>query len=204
MTFYQLMWRNAGFLTKQVSTISGRCFCSFNRHEHAPITSAFKRFCSDTSIIERKRTDPQLQSFSNPIPLNNNERLDILNEVQKELVTDLVLGKTFAVVHIATTQFKVSINDIIMIHKRIEANVGDLIRLEKVLAVGVRNCTLVGAPLLKRDLVNVEAIVLEKTKGEKLQVFKKKPGRKNKKWNSHRQDLSVLKIKSIDVNPANL
>ena len=132
---------------------------------------------------------------------SNNEKVMILNKVKKDVVKDLAQQKVFAIVFIATQQFKVSTNDLIMIHKKIEANCGDMIRLEKVLAVGSRTTSFLGQPILKRELVNVQAMVMEKTKGEKKIVFKKKRRKGYKKWQGHRQDMSILKIKSIDIDP---
>uniref|UniRef100_A0A7M5VAS8 Large ribosomal subunit protein bL21m n=1 Tax=Clytia hemisphaerica TaxID=252671 RepID=A0A7M5VAS8_9CNID len=125
-------------------------------------------------------------------------------KVELECQTDLENKKLFAVVHISGKQFKVAHNDVIMTNNKIEAECGDTIRLEKVLAVGGRNFTLLGQPLLKRDLVNVEAMVMEKTKGEKKIAFKKKRRKGYKRWKGHRQDLSVLKIKSINFDSSAL
>merc|ERR1712126_150076 len=131
---------------------------------------------------------------------NDKERHNIFDKVKKEMTKDVDLGKVYAIVYIAAQQFKVSTNDIIIIHKRIEADCGDMIRLEKVLSIGCRSSSLVGMPLLKREVVNVQAVVMEKTKGEKKQVFKKKRRKGYKKWLSHRQYISILKIKSIHVD----
>lgn len=130
----------------------------------------------------------------------NEELNDTINKIQKDAAIDLKNKKVFVVVHIAGSQFKVAHNDVLMINQKIAAECGDLIKLEKVLAIGGRNFTLFGQPLLKREMVNVEAMVMEKTKGEKKHVFKKKKRKGYKRWKGHRQDLSVLKIKKIDFD----
>ena len=130
----------------------------------------------------------------------NNGLKNVLRTIEKDSESDIAGKKLFAVVHIAGKQFKVSNNDIIMTNNKIDAECGDVIRLEKVLAVGSRTFTLLGQPLLKRELVNVEAMVMEKTKGEKKVAFKKKRRKSYKKWKGHRQDLSVLKINSINFD----
>ena len=124
----------------------------------------------------------------------------VIETIKRNSQSDITGKKLFAVVHIAGKQFKVSNNDIIMTNNKIEADCGDVIRLEKVLAVGGRTFTLLGQPLLKRELVNVQATVMEKTKGEKKVAFKKKRRKGYKRWKGHRQDLSVLKINSIDFD----
>ncbi|XP_020606233.1 39S ribosomal protein L21, mitochondrial-like, partial [Orbicella faveolata] len=99
------------------------------------------------------------------------------------------------------SQFKITLNDTILIN-RIDAETGDRIRIEKVLLVGGENFTVVGTPLVARDLVRVEATVLEKTKGPKKIVFKMKRRKGYRKWKEHYQDITVLRINSIQVQPS--
>merc|ERR1712156_852344 len=124
----------------------------------------------------------------------------LLEKVKSELSSDSSTGKVFAVVMAGGTQFKVAQHDIIMLDKKIEADIGERIRLEKVLLAGGHFGTLLGLPLLKRDVCHVEAMVMEKTRGEHKHVFKKKRRKRYKKWLTHRQDLSVLKITNIDID----
>uniref|UniRef100_A0A8D2MBS4 Large ribosomal subunit protein bL21m n=1 Tax=Zonotrichia albicollis TaxID=44394 RepID=A0A8D2MBS4_ZONAL len=72
-------------------------------------------------------------------------------------------GRLFAVVHFASKQWKITSEDLIMMDNVLEAECGDRIRMEKVLLVGADDFTLVGRPLLGKDLVRVEATVIEKT-----------------------------------------
>lgn len=154
------------------------------------LNDSVKRFCSSNAIVEK----------DNDI-IN---KKGVFDKLKEGLEHDKANQKVFAVVHIAAQQFKVSINDIVMIQKKIEADCGDKIRLEKVLAAGCRNSTFIGMPLLKRELVNVQAMVVEKTKGEKKIAFKKKKRKDYKRWKGHRQDMSILKITSIDIDAQNI
>jgi large subunit ribosomal protein L21 len=52
------------------------------------------------------------------------------------------------------------------------ADVGDVIRAEKVLLLGSRDFTLIGRPLLRPDLVRVEATVVEKSLTHTKTVFR--------------------------------
>uniref|UniRef100_A0A8I5SY52 Large ribosomal subunit protein bL21m n=1 Tax=Pongo abelii TaxID=9601 RepID=A0A8I5SY52_PONAB len=72
-------------------------------------------------------------------------------------------GRLFAVVHFASRQWKVTSEDLILIGNELDLACGERIRLEKVLLVGADNFTLLGKPLLGKDLVRVEATVIEKT-----------------------------------------
>lgn len=72
-------------------------------------------------------------------------------------------GRLFAVVHFASKQWKITSEDLIMMDNVLEAECGDRIRMEKVLLVGADDFTLIGRPLLGKELVRVEATVIEKT-----------------------------------------
>nr|XP_033480690.1 39S ribosomal protein L21, mitochondrial [Epinephelus lanceolatus] len=110
-------------------------------------------------------------------------------------------GRLFAVVHFASRQWKVTVEDLILIENHIEAECGDRIRLEKVLLVGAEDFTLLGRPLLGKDLVRVEATVIEKTESW--------PKVHMKFWKRHRyqrkkiiiQPQTVLRINSIELAP---
>ncbi|XP_014030531.1 ras-related and estrogen-regulated growth inhibitor isoform X4 [Salmo salar] len=110
-------------------------------------------------------------------------------------------GRLFAVVHFASRQWKVTNEDLILIENRIDAECGDQIRLEKVLLVGGEEFTLIGRPLLGRDLVRVEATVIEKTESW--------PKVHMRFWKRHRyqkkriivQPQTVLRINTIEVAP---
>ncbi|KAG7220251.1 hypothetical protein INR49_018307 [Caranx melampygus] len=110
-------------------------------------------------------------------------------------------GRLFAVVHFAGRQWKVTDEDLILIENHIEAECGDRIRMEKVLLVGAEEFTLVGRPLLGKELVRVEATVLEKTESW--------PKVHMRFWKRHRferkriivQPQTVLRINSIRLAP---
>ncbi|XP_023857433.1 large ribosomal subunit protein bL21m-like isoform X1 [Salvelinus sp. IW2-2015] len=110
-------------------------------------------------------------------------------------------GRLFAVVHFASRQWKVTNEDLIFIENHIDAECGDQIRLEEVLLVGGEEFTLIGRPLLGRDLVRVEATVIEKTESW--------PKVHMRFWKRHRyqkkiiivQPQTVLRINTIEVAP---
>lgn len=87
---------------------------------------------------------------------------DVTNEINNQIAMDKI-GRMFAVVQICGKQFKVTENDIIIIEGFWPPNIGDRLKLEKVLLVGSTDFTLVGRPLLNRELISVDATVIEKT-----------------------------------------
>ncbi|XP_041839304.1 39S ribosomal protein L21, mitochondrial [Melanotaenia boesemani] len=111
-------------------------------------------------------------------------------------------GRLFAVVHFAGHQWKVTDEDLILIENHIEAECGERIRMEKVLLVGAEDFTLVGRPLLRKDLVRVEATVIEKTESwPKVHMqFHKRHRFQRKKIIVQPQ--TVLRINSIELAPS--
>nr|XP_021153351.1 39S ribosomal protein L21, mitochondrial isoform X2 [Columba livia] len=110
-------------------------------------------------------------------------------------------GRLFAVVHFASKQWKVTSEDLIMMDNILEAECGDRIRMEKVLLVGADDFTLIGRPLLRKDLVRVEATVIEKTESwPKINMrFRKRHNYQKKKIIVHPQ--TVLRINTIEIFP---
>lgn len=83
-------------------------------------------------------------------------------------------GRLFAIIHMAGKQTRVTDGDLIMVEGTHPTNVGDIIRVEKVLLVGSKDFTLLGRPLLRPDMVRVEATVVEKSLTHTKTLFKKK------------------------------
>ncbi|XP_044138079.1 LOW QUALITY PROTEIN: 39S ribosomal protein L21, mitochondrial-like [Bufo gargarizans] len=136
---------------------------------------------------------------------------DLVEEAEehRELVTKVngliatgQFGRLFAVIHFASKQWKVTNKDLVLINYSVDAQCGEGIRLEKVLMVGSHNFTLVGKPLLGKDLVRVEATVIEKTESY--------PKINMKFWRRHRHQKmkitikpqTILRINTIEIAPA--
>ncbi|XP_069480229.1 large ribosomal subunit protein bL21m [Ambystoma mexicanum] len=141
---------------------------------------------------------PQIQ-----LPDPTEEALQHAELLQKinNLIANGQFGRLFAVVQFASRQWKVTNEDLILPYVNLDAACGDRIRLEKVLLVGSDDFTLVGRPLLGRDLVRVEATVIEKTEScPKIHM---------RFWKRHRyqrkriyvQPHTVLRINSIEIAP---
>uniref|UniRef100_F6QZ32 Large ribosomal subunit protein bL21m n=1 Tax=Macaca mulatta TaxID=9544 RepID=F6QZ32_MACMU len=118
-----------------------------------------------------------------------------------ELIATGQYGRLFAVVHFASRQWKVTSEDLILIGNELDLACGDRIRLEKVLLVGADNFTLLGKPLLGKDLVRVEATVIEKTESwpRIIMRFRKRKNFKKKRIVVTPQ--TVLRINSIEIAP---
>lgn len=67
--------------------------------------------------------------------------------------------------------------------------------------MGGDNFTVTGRPLVQRNLVDVQATVIEKTLAHTRTVFKKKPRKNFRRIKFHRATQSMIRINSITLNP---
>jgi len=100
----------------------------------------------------------------------------------------------FAIVKTGGKQYTVAENDVIIVEK-LAGDAGSEIKLEDVLLVGAEGKTTVGTPLVKGAAVTAE--IIEQGKGDKVIIFKKKRRQNYRRTKGHRQEQTVLRIKSI-------
>ena len=99
-----------------------------------------------------------------------------------------------AVVEIAGKQFKVSENINVKVPK-LEAKVGDKVKLDKVLLVESDKAKSVGNSLVKGAVV--EATIVDHDRKNKIIVFRKKAKKNFKVKNGHREEYTTIHIDSI-------
>ncbi|XP_075568027.1 large ribosomal subunit protein bL21m isoform X2 [Pelecanus crispus] len=140
------------------------------------------------------------QRFGTRVPRARHCHKEVVQKVNKMIATGQY-GRLFAVVHFASKQWKITSEDLIMMDNVLEAECGDRIRMEKVLLVGADDFTLIGRPLLGKDLVRVEATVIEKTESwPKINMrFRKRHNYQKKKIIVNPQ--TVLRINTIEIFP---
>ncbi|XP_028308294.1 large ribosomal subunit protein bL21m [Gouania willdenowi] len=148
--------------------------------------------------LSRPPWSDQVSHFSEA---EEQKRHSVVVRTVNQLLQDRDYGRLFVVVHFAGRQWKVTDQDLILFENHVQAECGDRIRLEKVLLVGAENFTLVGRPLLGKDLVRVEATVIEKTES-----WPKVHMEFHKRRSFHRKKIliqpqTVLRINSIDLAP---
>lgn len=107
---------------------------------------------------------------------------DVTSEINNQIATDRV-GRMFAVVQICGKQFKVTEHDIIIIEGFWPPNIGDQLKLEKVLLVGSKDFTLIGRPILNRELVSVDVTVIQKTLSHTKTRFRFQPRKQYRRIN---------------------
>jgi large subunit ribosomal protein L21 len=100
----------------------------------------------------------------------------------------------FAVIRTGGKQYKVAKNDVIVVEKLL-GDAGDEVDFTDVLALHDGAATKFGTPVVDNALVTAE--VLEQARGDKVIIFKKRRRKNYRRKNSHRQDLTVLRITDI-------
>ena len=101
----------------------------------------------------------------------------------------------YAIVEIAGQQFKVEEGKKIFVH-RLDAEDGKKIEFDNVLLLEEDGKITVGEPTVKD--ASVQAKVIEKVRGDKVIVFKKKRKKGYRVKNGHRQDFTQVEIISIN------
>jgi len=102
----------------------------------------------------------------------------------------------YAVIKTGGKQYKVSKDDIISVEKLSE-EAGKKIKLNEVLIISDKGKPVVGDPLIKG--ASVEAEIVDHTRSAKITVFKKKRRHNYRRKKGHKQDLTAVKIQSIDL-----
>ena len=94
-------------------------------------------------------------------------------------------------------QFSVSEGDILIVDRYPKTETGSTVEINEVLAAGEGENFKVGTPFLAG--ASVKAKVLENKRAKKIIVFKKKKRKGMERKQGHRQELSVIKIQTINA-----
>lgn len=101
----------------------------------------------------------------------------------------------YAIIMLAGKQYMVEPGNTVFVN-RLKAKVGEKITISDVLLFNDNKQTYIGRPLVPN--VKVIAEVIRHTRGAKIIVFKKKPKKGYKRTYGHRQNLTEIKISSIE------
>jgi large subunit ribosomal protein L21 len=102
----------------------------------------------------------------------------------------------YAIIETGGKQYRVQEGDTLFVEK-LEANQGDVVTIDSVLAVSKDGKLTVGAPVV--DGAKVEAKVVEHGKGKKIIIFKYKPKKDYRRKQGHRQPYTKLVIEKINA-----
>ena len=102
--------------------------------------------------------------------------------------------QAYAVVETGGKQYRVSAGETLEV-ERLEAEAGATVELQPVLAISDGKTLTVGTPQV--DGAKVVASVIEHIRGPKVIAYKKKRRKSSARKKGHRQELTVLKVESI-------
>ena len=105
-------------------------------------------------------------------------------------------AETYAIVEASGKQFWLQSNRYYDID-RCQAEVDDILTIEKVLLIKDGKDIKLGKPYVKDAKVEVK--VLEHRRGPKIIVYKMRPKKKTRRKNGHRQELTRVLVQSISV-----
>ncbi len=94
-------------------------------------------------------------------------------------------------------QFVVSEGDVLIVDRYPQAEKGSTVEINDVLSVGEGAEIKIGTPTVAGASVSAE--VLENKRGKKIVIFKKTKRKGYDRRTGHRQDLTVIKIKTISA-----
>tara|TARA_B100000900_G_scaffold289808_1_gene248675 strand:- start:742 stop:1056 length:315 start_codon:yes stop_codon:yes gene_type:complete len=93
-------------------------------------------------------------------------------------------------------QYTVQEGDVLILNRYPETKTGSKIEISEVLTLGEGDGFQLGAPFVEGAMV--KATILENKRGRKVVIFKKKKRKGYNRRRGHRQELSVVKIDSIE------
>jgi len=94
-------------------------------------------------------------------------------------------------------QFVVTEGDVLIVDRYPQAEKGSTVQINDILSVGEGAEIKIGTPTVAGASVSAE--VLETKRGKKIVIFKKSKRKGYDRRTGHRQDLSVIKIKTISA-----
>jgi len=100
----------------------------------------------------------------------------------------------YAVVAAGGKQYKIKQGDTLRIEK-VDGNVGDAFRFEKVLMLADGDTVAIGQPMVEN--ASVSAHIVEQGKSKKVLVFKYKRRKRYRRTQGHRQFYTAVKIDNI-------
>ena len=99
-----------------------------------------------------------------------------------------------AVIKTGGKQYRVKAGDVIFVEKLV-GEAGDKVAFAEVLSLGDGADLKIGAPLI--DGAQVQGVLLETRKGDKVKIFKKIRRHGYRRTKGHRQWLSVVRIEAV-------
>lgn len=100
-----------------------------------------------------------------------------------------------AIIQTQGKQFVVSEGDVLTVDRYVGSEAGSDIEIKEILTLGEGAEAKIGTPLVEG--ASVKATVIENKRGLKIRVFKKHKRKGYQRTRGHRQELSVIRIETI-------
>lgn len=109
--------------------------------------------------------------------------------------------RLFAVTHMFGKQAIITAGDLLLVEGHFPLQCGQKLLLNKCLLLGGKDFTLVGRPLLQKDMFKIEATIVEKTMSDHRCFFRHTPRNRGvKKYFYQSLPRTVLRINDIKLN----
>ncbi|XP_046965026.1 50S ribosomal protein L21 [Vanessa cardui] len=108
-------------------------------------------------------------------------------------------SRNFAIVHLLGKQWRVTDGDLLVVEGYWPPNIGDKIKLDKVLLAATKDFSLIGRPLVQPGLVTVTATVISKGLSHTRTHFKKKRRKQFMRINFQRAQQTMLRINAVEI-----
>ncbi|KIK08927.1 hypothetical protein K443DRAFT_83643 [Laccaria amethystina LaAM-08-1] len=105
----------------------------------------------------------------------------------------------YVIASFAGKKYILTPRDLLTVPRLRDVKVGDVLRLDEIHELGSREYTLRGNPVISPSRVQVEATVVEHTKGTMEYIFKKKRRKGYQKTIQHKQTYTRLRIGDIEI-----
>lgn len=131
--------------------------------------------------------------------VNQSEVKDNIINTVNTIIDRKEEGRLYAVVQVCGKQFKITNNDLIVVEGYWPPDIGDEIRLEKVLLIGSSSFSLVGRPLLPLNQVSVKATIIEKTLAHTKVRFKYIKRKQHRRINFVKVAQTYMRVNTIEL-----
>lgn len=121
----------------------------------------------------------------------------IINSV-KELVA-AKLSRSFAIIQLRGKQYKVTDGDLLVVEGFWPPNIGDKLRLDKVIFAGTKDFSLIGMPLVQPGLVDVIGTIIGKEMSYTKTRFRKKKRKQFMRINFIRKEQTIIRINCVKI-----
>ncbi len=123
----------------------------------------------------------------------------VIDKVNRRI--ELGPGRLFAVIQILGKQYRVTDQDIVVIERNWPPKQNDKLSFEKVLLVGSSSFTLIGKPILPKNLVKVSGTIVHKDLTHTKMRYFYIPKERVHNLNFVREELTYIRINKVELYP---